>query len=202
MEPKVGDRIPGMKYDTLMPQDIEPYLNGRSWEDLKVGDEIAFPEPDSGPTGESLVGLTLCFQQGPDEPKMEGVFISFDANTKMHMVSLGKETAEFELGKLPDETKSMFTFEGSDAYFDAYFDAEMMQGLCTIGELGVCSSVGVWVVSSVLLFEASRTRFVIPHFILLPLFAFPSAGAVDKLVLPEGMQSVDFQSCTGLTGTA
>ena len=43
MEPKVGDRIPGMQYDTLMPKDIEPYLNGRSWENLKVGDEIAFP---------------------------------------------------------------------------------------------------------------------------------------------------------------
>ena len=27
-------------------------------------------------------------------------------------------------------------------------------------------------------------------------------GAVDKFVLPEGMQSVDFQYCEGLTGTA
>ena len=40
-----------MTYDTLMPQGgswkrrVEPYLNGRSWKDLKVGDEIAFPEP-------------------------------------------------------------------------------------------------------------------------------------------------------------
>ena len=33
-------------------------------------------------------------------------------------------------------------------------------------------------------------------------FAFPSAGAVDKIVLPEGMQSVNFGSCYGLTGTA
>ena len=33
-------------------------------------------------------------------------------------------------------------------------------------------------------------------------FAFPSAGAVDKLVFPEGMQSVNFQMCKGLTGTA
>ena len=51
-------------------------------------------------------------------------------------------------------------------------------------------------------FEASRTRFLIPHFILFPLFAFPSAGAVDKIVLPEGMQSVNFQYCRGITGTA
>ena len=49
----------------------------------------------------------------------------------------------------------------------------------------------------------SRTLFLIPHFLLFPLFvAFPSAGAVDKIVFPEGMQSVTFQSCKGLTGTA
>jgi hypothetical protein len=51
-------------------------------------------------------------------------------------------------------------------------------------------------------FEASRTCFLIPHFILFPLFAFPSAGDVDKIVLPEGMKSVDFCECTRLTGTA
>ena len=28
------------------------------------------------------------------------------------------------------------------------------------------------------------------------------AGAVDKIVLPEGMQSVDFANCPRLTGTA
>jgi hypothetical protein len=49
---------------------------------------------------------------------------------------------------------------------------------------------------------ASRTRFLIPHFILFPLFAFPSAGTVDKIVLPEGMQRVDFAGCEGITGTA
>ena len=37
---------------------------------------------------------------------------------------------------------------------------------------------------------------------LFPLFAFPSAGAIDKVVLPDGMQSVDFSYCEGLTGTA
>ena len=47
-----------------------------------------------------------------------------------------------------------------------------------------------------------RTRFLIPHFIYFILFAFPFAGAVDKIVLPEGMQSVDFSYCNGLTGTA
>jgi hypothetical protein len=49
---------------------------------------------------------------------------------------------------------------------------------------------------------ASRTSFIIPHFILFPLFAFPSAGAVDKIVLPEGMQEVKFYGCSGITGTA
>jgi hypothetical protein len=51
-------------------------------------------------------------------------------------------------------------------------------------------------------FDASRTRFLIPHFILFPVFAFPSAGAVDKIVLPEGMQTVNFARCKSLTGTA
>jgi hypothetical protein len=53
---------------------------------------------------------------------------------------------------------------------------------------------------------ASRNLFLIPHFILLPLllplFAFPPAGAVDKIVLPEGMQTVNFYGCRGITGTA
>ena len=51
-------------------------------------------------------------------------------------------------------------------------------------------------------FEASRMCFLIPHFIPFPLFAFPFAGEVDKIVLPEGMQSVNFEGCTLLTGTA
>jgi hypothetical protein len=51
-------------------------------------------------------------------------------------------------------------------------------------------------------FETSRNRFLIPHFILFPLFAFPPAGDVGKIVLPEGMQSVNFEGCRGITGTA
>jgi hypothetical protein len=45
---------------------------------------------------------------------------------------------------------------------------------------------------------------VLPHSSLYPfrLFAFPPAGDVGKIVLPEGMQSVNFQSCKGLTGMA
>ena len=43
---------------------------------------------------------------------------------------------------------------------------------------------------------------LIPHFIFFPLFAFPPAGAVDKIALPEGMQSVNFAGCQGITGTA
>jgi hypothetical protein len=48
----------------------------------------------------------------------------------------------------------------------------------------------------------SRTRFLIPHFVIFPLFAFLPAGAVDKIVLPEGMLSVNFGWCSGLSGTA
>ena len=47
----------------------------------------------------------------------------------------------------------------------------------------------------------SRTRFLVPHTFSVLLFAFPSAGAVDKIVFPEGMQTVNFYNCTGLTGT-
>ena len=51
-------------------------------------------------------------------------------------------------------------------------------------------------------FASSRTRFLIPHFLPFPLVAFPSAGDVGKIVLPEGMQTVSFERCDGLTGTA
>ena len=44
-------------------------------------------------------------------------------------------------------------------------------------------------------------KLLIPHFILFPLVAFPSAGGFE-LVLPDGMQSVNFQECSMLTGTA
>ena len=135
VEPKAGDRIPGMKYDTLMPKDIEPYLGGRAWKDLKVGDEIAFPEFDSAPTAESLVGLTFCYQP-PSNEKKEGTFISFDANTGIHMVSMEGKTKKLPLRKLPDKAVRLqrkFTFEGSDAYFAA--DKMLGLGLCTIGEL-------------------------------------------------------------------
>jgi hypothetical protein len=33
-------------------------------------------------------------------------------------------------------------------------------------------------------------------------YTSPSAGEVDKIVLPKGMQSVNFYDCRGLTGTA
>jgi len=50
--------------------------------------------------------------------------------------------------------------------------------------------------------RVSRTLFLIPHFLIFFLLAFPSAGAVDKIVLPVGMKYVNFESCTGITGTA
>ena len=134
VEPKVGDRIPGMKYDTLMPEDIKPYLNnGRSWKDLKVGDEIAFPEPDgSAPTAESLVGLSFTYEDEYQDEE-ESMFKSFDAKTGMHafedgdaghtVINLQNGSAQFKKIK----------FEGSDAYFAS----GLMLGLCTIGELVV-----------------------------------------------------------------
>ena len=38
-------------------------------------------------------------------------------------------------------------------------------------------------------------------FLIFP-FPSPSAGEVDKIVLPDVMQSVNFQMCKGITGTA
>jgi len=187
-----------MKYDTLMPEDIEQYLNGRSWEDLKIGDEIAFPESDGGPTGESLVGLTFCVQEGSDE-KVEMTCKSFDAKTGMHTLE-GGPPDPINLRELPDEVKSKFTFEGSDAYFAS----STLLGLCTIGELGVCSSVGVCALSSVLQFL--RPAAVRPSFLIFSFsFSFHSsflAGDIGQMNLPEGMQSVNFRSCAGITGTA
>ena len=51
-------------------------------------------------------------------------------------------------------------------------------------------------------FCGQRTRLLLPHLILFPLFAFPSTGAVDKIVFPGGMQEVNFAECWELTGTA
>ena len=45
----------------------------------------------------------------------------------------------------------------------------------------------------------------LPHssFVPFPSLRLPTpSGAVDKIVLPEGMQSVDFSLCKGLRGTA
>jgi hypothetical protein len=54
--------------------------------------------------------------------------------------------------------------------------------------------------------RSSRTRLLIPHsylfFSLRLVHAFPFAGAVDEIMLPEDMQSVDFSYCSNLTGTA
>ena len=133
MEPKAGDRIPGKKYDTLLPEDIEPYLNGRSWKDVKVGDEIAFPESDgSAPTGESLVGLSFTYED-EYEDEQESMFISFDAKTGMHTFKDDEDDSEsINLRNCSAQFKKI-KFEGSDAYFAS----GLMLGLCTIGELGV-----------------------------------------------------------------
>ena len=47
---------------------------------------------------------------------------------------------------------------------------------------------------------AHASSFLVFSYFLL--FAFPFAGAVDKIVFPEGMQTVIFYNCPGLTGTA
>ena len=121
-----------MKYDTLMPKDIEPYLNGRSYEDLKVGDEIAFPELDDTLTPESVVGRRIKVRWSKRKnDAYNGTIESFDASTGKHQVTYDdgdKESYDFK----GDEKKKLYTdrfvFEGAEAYFDG-------RGACIIRKL-------------------------------------------------------------------
>ena len=111
-----------MKYDTLMPEDIELYLNGRSWEDIKVGDEITFPELDDTLTPESLVGRRITAYK-----KYEGTIDSFDPSTGKHEVAFDdgdKESCDFKA----EGSFTSFVIEGAEAYFD-------VRGVCNIREL-------------------------------------------------------------------
>jgi hypothetical protein len=112
-----------MKYDTLTPEDIEPYLGGRSWTDLKVGDEIAFPEPDDTRTPESLVGRRIAtkFTVGAGVEVFDGTIDALDASTGKHHVTYDDTTT----GTYDFKTYSAnFAFEGADG-----------PGVCIIREL-------------------------------------------------------------------
>ena len=129
VEPKAGDRIPGMKYDTLMPEDIELYLNGRSWEDLKAGDEIAFPEPDgSAITPESLVGRRITLTQKNIE--YEGTIESFASGTGEHKIAFDDGDSWSDNLKTGGNS---FMIEGAEAYFDIV-DIVDVRGVCIIRE--------------------------------------------------------------------
>jgi hypothetical protein len=119
-----------MKYDTLMPEDIEPYLNGRSWKDLKMGDEIVFPELDDTLTPESLVGRRIKVRWNKKEA-YDGTIEGFDASTGKHQVTYDdgdKKSYDFK----GDETKKCwpdrFVVEGVEAYFD-------WRGVCIVRKL-------------------------------------------------------------------
>ena len=116
-----------MTYDTLMPEDIEPYLGGRSWEDLKVGDEIAFPELDDTLTPESLVGRRITLKSHTLNKEEEGTIGSFDQSTGKHEVAFSKDDKEsFDL---KDRTQGLnFAIEGAEAYTEG-------RGVCIIREL-------------------------------------------------------------------
>jgi hypothetical protein len=128
-----------MKYDTLMPEDITPYLNGRSWEDLKVGDEIAFPEL----TPESLLGRRIAvritirsgFDSQPGTKVYPGTIEGFDISTGKHQVTYDdgdKNSYDFKGDENRKKYADRFVFEGAEAYFHNDFD---WRGACIIRKL-------------------------------------------------------------------
>jgi hypothetical protein len=119
-----------MKYDTLMPEDIKLYLNSRSWEDLKMGDEIAFPEPDDTFTPESLVGLRMAATAR--DGVFKGTFDSFDPSTGEHTFTFdngAKQSWNIKGDKVQKTYPEPFVFEGAEAYFA--YDG---RGACIIRE--------------------------------------------------------------------
>ena len=162
-----------MKYDTLMPEHIEPHLNGRSWEDLKVGDEIAFPEKDDTITPESLVNRRII------DNEYEGTIESFDPSTGKHEVAFDdgeKDSYDFK----DEEDAEGVVIEGAEGYIGG-------QGVCIIRELHIHylnmlsltpghspvsrSPTVVWILGTDEC-AASRTRFLIPHFLIFLLLPF------------------------------
>ena len=109
-----------MKYDTLMPEDIKLYLNSRSWEDLKMGDEIAFPEPDDTFTPESLVGLRMAATAR--DGVFKGTFDSFDSGSGEHTFTFDngvEQSFDIKGGEVRKIYPEPFVFEGADSYFRA-----------------------------------------------------------------------------------
>ena len=135
MEPKVGDRIPGMKYDALMTEYIEPYLNGRSLEDLKVGDEIAFPGKDDTITPESLVNLRFTIKDKDEDEEpwvIEGTIESFDPSTGRHEVAFDDGDKKYSYDFKDEEFAEGVVIEGAEGYIGG-------QGVCIIRELHIHS---------------------------------------------------------------
>jgi hypothetical protein len=151
-----------MTYDMLILKDIEPYLDGRSYEDLKVGDEIAFPEPLNP---ESLVGLEITVSEAY-QPR-RGTIESFDSSTGKHVVVFYNHNYDDDKISYTfkgDKGDNTFVFEGSEAYFDS-------RGVCTIRELRASYKKKCRRVQLYAHFHFSRTCSPVSHF---PPVGFPS----------------------------
>ena len=108
--------------------DIEPYLDGRSINELSVGDEIVFPEPDPSITAESLVGLRIAVRWKRNAV-YEGLIDRYDPNTGKHHVTYDDgDQKEYNLaGDSKRQTfADRFAFEGAETYFCG-------RGRCTVG---------------------------------------------------------------------
>ena len=172
VEPKVGSRIPGIMYEHIVPMGITPYINGQSYEGIKVGDEIDFPEPGNTVTHESLVGRRITVQM-----KFEGTIESFDPSTKEHTVAFDdgdEQSFCFLGGNYPFYT---FVIEGADEYFDR-------RGVCVVRDVDINTFVLPRTMQSAILTGCTGVT-----------------GDIGKLVIPKGMHMMHLAGCYGLTGT-
>ena len=181
VEPKVGDRILGKNYDSLMPEDIEPYLNGRSWEDLKVGDEIAFPDTEPIQLTAQLTALyevvdaskiptipNILAKYKGNEPKLlERLAAKYPAHARRYSKAFKGVCIIRNIGQLNlpvgMEYVNFFNCKGLKGAVDKLLLPKGMQ----TAEFGNCTGL---------------------------------TGDIVQLKLPVGMQSVNFQNCKGLTG--
>ena len=135
VEPKSGERRPGLKYDALTPEDIAGCLDGREIEDLKDGDELVFPD---AATPWCLVGrrATVTYRNG--EVK-EGTITHYGVPDYAENLDPEYITENRLEGDFGHHTIKLDELSAGDVYFNAsgvlsqYADADHLDGMYTHG---------------------------------------------------------------------